>query len=76
MDNLSQKMASLSAQLEESRAREAAKDEELTGQRHETEGIRDQLRKMTGELEQKRRGLEQAKSRERKLASEIHQVPL
>ena len=33
-----------------------------------------QVQRLTAELEQKKRGLEQAKSRERKLANEIHEV--
>ncbi len=71
MDNLTQ---TLTVQLEESKAGEAAKDEEITVLSKGMVKVKGQLQKAEAELELKRRGLEQSKSRERKLANEIHEV--
>ncbi len=71
MDNLTQ---TLTVQLEESKAGEAAKDEEITVLSKGMVKVKGQLQKAEAELELKRRGLEQSKSRERKLANDIHEV--
>lgn len=70
------KMSTVVGQLEETRGREVAKDEEMTALSREVNEVKGQLQRAEAELELKRRGLEQAKSRERKLTNEIHEVPL
>lgn len=74
MDNLSVNVTTLVRQLEESRGREVAKEEEMTALSREVTEVKDQLQRAEAEVELKRRGLEQAKSRERKLTNEIHEV--
>ena len=68
------KMTTLVEQLGESRTREATKDKEMKALSQEVMEVKGRLQRAEADLELKRRGLEQAKSRERKLTNEVHEV--